>query len=475
MLQPGTERRRTSSHYTPRSLSAPIVRRTLEPLLAVMGDAPASERILNLKVCDPAMGSGAFLVEACRFLADHVLAAWTREGKVAGVAAEHGDPLLHARQAGRAAVPLRRGQEPRGRRAGEALAVAGDPLEDAAVHVPGPRAAPRRLARRARLRSDPELSTGSAGRRSRRSSSSYSTEEIAVGARGGDRAAAEDWRARRFSDAVDEREKARLFWDAQDALDRVRLIGDLVVGAFFAHEKDKDRETERAERREFGRQWLRVGGAPTEELLAMQRNAREGAGVSLDGSSFPRCSMRGGRTHSMRIRSIVRPIWMRLSGIRRLRGRTGLPRRMVRLHPLASSRPRGSAWSADLCAHFFRRAAELLGSHGTLGLIATNTIAQGDTRDSALKPMVCEAALAIYDATRSMPWPGAEAAVAVAVVHMAAGSAQTRVGGRLLDGVPVESSTRVCAPVVSVMTPCAFCRTPSCPSREASSSGLVSP
>ncbi len=75
VLQPGSERRRTSSHYTPRSLSAPIVRRTLEPLLAVMGEEPASERILELKICDPAMGSGAFLVEACRFLADHVIAA----------------------------------------------------------------------------------------------------------------------------------------------------------------------------------------------------------------------------------------------------------------------------------------------------------------------------------------------------------------------------------------------------------------
>ena len=98
VLQPGTERRRTSSHYTPRSLSTPIVRRTLEPLLAVMGKEPASERILNLKVCDPAMGSGAFLVEACRFLADHLLVAWTREGKVDAMATEHGDPLLHARR-----------------------------------------------------------------------------------------------------------------------------------------------------------------------------------------------------------------------------------------------------------------------------------------------------------------------------------------------------------------------------------------
>lgn len=98
VLQPGAERRRTSSHYTPRSLSAPIVRRTLEPLLACMGDEPPSHRILQLKVCDPAMGSGAFLVEACRFLGDQLVAAWTREGQIERVAADHGDPLVHARR-----------------------------------------------------------------------------------------------------------------------------------------------------------------------------------------------------------------------------------------------------------------------------------------------------------------------------------------------------------------------------------------
>ena len=38
------------------------------------------EQLLSLKICDPAMGSGAFLVEACRFLADQVEAAWSREG-----------------------------------------------------------------------------------------------------------------------------------------------------------------------------------------------------------------------------------------------------------------------------------------------------------------------------------------------------------------------------------------------------------
>src|SRR6185312_12872060 len=45
-------------------------------------------------ICDPAMGSGAFLVEACRYLADQVVAAWTREGQ--GDSGE--DPVLRARR-----------------------------------------------------------------------------------------------------------------------------------------------------------------------------------------------------------------------------------------------------------------------------------------------------------------------------------------------------------------------------------------
>ena len=38
-----------------------------------MGEQPSSEALLELKICDPAMGSGAFLVEACRFVADQVI------------------------------------------------------------------------------------------------------------------------------------------------------------------------------------------------------------------------------------------------------------------------------------------------------------------------------------------------------------------------------------------------------------------
>ena len=39
-----------------------------------------SADILNLKVCDPAVGSGTILVAACRYLADRVVHAWRAEG-----------------------------------------------------------------------------------------------------------------------------------------------------------------------------------------------------------------------------------------------------------------------------------------------------------------------------------------------------------------------------------------------------------
>lgn len=59
-------RRWTGVHFTPRSLTEPIVRKTLEPIFAALDP---SATILDLRVCDPACGAGAFLLELVRQIA----------------------------------------------------------------------------------------------------------------------------------------------------------------------------------------------------------------------------------------------------------------------------------------------------------------------------------------------------------------------------------------------------------------------
>jgi len=87
-------------------------------------------------------------------------------------------------------------------------------------------------------------------------------------------------------------------------------------------------------------------------------------------------------------------------------------------------------------AYFFRRAYALLRPGGTFGLIATNTIAQGDTRASGLRP-IRNAGGTIYRATRRVKWPGL-AAVVVSVVHVRKGAVA---GPAWLDGREVERIT----------------------------------
>jgi hypothetical protein len=72
--------------------------------------------------------------------------------------------------------------------------------------------------------------------------------------------------------------------------------------------------------------------------------------------------------------------------------------------------------NADLVAHFFRRAFDLLRKGGTFGLIATNTIGQGDTRATGLR-WICKHGGEIFATRKRVKWPGL-AAVAVSVVHV---------------------------------------------------------
>ena len=72
----GRVRQQSASYYTPESLTRLVVKYALKELIS--DDMPA-ERILNLKVCEPAMGSAAFLNEAVNQLAAKYLDRRQRE------------------------------------------------------------------------------------------------------------------------------------------------------------------------------------------------------------------------------------------------------------------------------------------------------------------------------------------------------------------------------------------------------------
>lgn len=406
VIQPGRERQRTSSHYTPRSLTERIVRRTLEPLLRGLGSAPSAADILKLKVCDPAMGSGAFLVEVCRQLGDQLEAARAREGQTTDALAarrEVAEVCLYGVDKNPYAVDLARlslwlitlaADRPftfvdHALRHGDSLV--GLTLDQIrAFHW-----APKGQMELCELVVRQALKEAEALRR----------ELQGLG-----------------TSPIETREKERLLWDADDAVERARLIGDAVVGAFFAESKKSAREEERQRRQTFIEAWLNADGPTPPEVERWSEQIRAEVPVFHWGLVFPEVFADGGFDAF-----VGNPPFM---GGRRMRGELGdgVVEWLAEVHDASKN--------ADLCAHFFRRAATFGAASSTMGLVATNTIAQGDTREAGLAALL-NTEHAIYDATQNLPWPG-EAAVIVSVVYLAHGEACVHVSQARLDTFPVD-------------------------------------
>jgi hypothetical protein len=114
----GSDRRETGTHYTPKSLTEAIVAETLTPV-AYVGPAEGTPRdqwalkspaeLLDLKICDPAMGSGAFLVQACRWLSDRLVESWSQVEVLGKTVSVDGEVL----ETGATKEPLPRDSEAR--------------------------------------------------------------------------------------------------------------------------------------------------------------------------------------------------------------------------------------------------------------------------------------------------------------------------------------------------------------------------
>ncbi len=112
----------------------------------------------------------------------------------------------------------------------------------------------------------------------------------------------------------------------------------------------------------------------------------------------------------------------------------------------------GTAGNADLVAYFFLRASALLArDRGQLGLIATNTIAQGDTREVALDRLVSEG-LVVRRAVRSASWPARGANLEYAAVWASLAAVAPEVP-RVADGVPVPMISSLLEPEGRVSGP----------------------
>ncbi len=104
----------------------------------------------------------------------------------------------------------------------------------------------------------------------------------------------------------------------------------------------------------------------------------------------------------------------------------------------------GTKGSADQVAYFFLRAQALLAAHGTIGLIATNTLAQGDSRVVGLDRMV-EEGFTITRAIQSRSWPVSSASLEYAAVW------GTR--GGVADGVPRVSDDTLVERISTLLEP----------------------
>jgi len=89
----GSERKTTGSYYTPTSLINCLLDSALDPVvndaIDVSDPVEAERRLLNLKVCDPACGSGHFLIAAAERLAVHLARLRTGDDQPPTMVVQH--------------------------------------------------------------------------------------------------------------------------------------------------------------------------------------------------------------------------------------------------------------------------------------------------------------------------------------------------------------------------------------------------
>lgn len=448
MVASGSDRRETGTHYTPKSFTEAIVRTTLEPLVYVgpSDGAPRDEwrlkspdELLDLKVCDPAMGSGAFLVQACRYLADRVVEAWAEVetiGKAISADGEVKDEIG-------ALEPLSQNADERSLTARRLIAercLYGVDMNPLAVELAKLSIWLVTLAKGRpfgfldhNFRSGDsllgilsieqidylEMKPGRGSSAKLFASKMKHEVQKAIELR-------RNLQSRPIREIRDVEVMAALDTDARKRLDVFEKIADALVAEAFsklaqANSTDLSLEAGRAVEGDE----VAIGLLERRASLGLSRDLPSGHHVRAPlhwALQFPEVFLRSrGGFDAV----IGNPPFL---GGKKISTAKGPAYRSFISWALS-----GEKGAADLCAFFFLRARSLLRNEGAFGLLATNTICQGSAREIGLARI--ERNASIFRASSSCPWPGS-AGVDVSIVFVFAGQWS---GTRILDGEPVDN------------------------------------
>jgi len=432
----GSDRRETGTHYTPKSLTEAIVAETLTPV-AYVGPAEGRPRaewvlkspaeLLDLKICDPAMGSGAFLVQACRWLADRLVEAWARaeaEGHTVGI-----DGWVA--EAGATVEPLPRDVEERtivARRLVAERCLYGVDMNPLAVELAKlslwlttlAKGRPFGFLDHNLRQGDSLLGIHRLDQLTQLTMNPSGQGQMRLFGQTIERAVREAVELRQrlretpIRDIRDVEVMAHLDADARQRLEVPELIANAFIGEVFA--TGGTGAALEIALVSLAIQAGRAIGGDQETQAALRRRAAAALAADLPAGKPPRrpfhwplefpevfADGKGGFDAMVgnppflggkRISTVLGPTYNSLLAV---------------IHSPASK-------NTDLVAHFFRRAFDLTRKGGCFGLLAVNTIAEGDTRQGGLEWIVRNGA-SIYAAYPNEPWPG-RAAVVTSRVHV---------------------------------------------------------
>jgi len=444
-----SHKRDSGTAYTTRELAEEVAQYALEPLVYAPGPLEigdpsewrlkSSTEILDLKVCDPAVGSGAVLVAACRYLADRLVEAWEREGIIdqgARDAATAEDPnAIDVRVEARRAVAERClyavDRDPMAVEmaklslwlvtmakerpfsfldhsivSGDSLLGITDIRQLTHFHIDPTEAQPQLMADASIITSAVKRST----------EFRLQIEETPV------------------RTVVDARRKQNLLNEARELVADLSVLADIVIGAALAGGAGRGSDDTLMASLEDAR--LLLDRSESDARGRLESRARRLLNTDRPDSAPPRYALHWALTFPEVLGRDEKPGFDAVVGNppflggQRISGAMGTRFRNFLVSHIAGGR-RGSA---DLVAYFFLRAASIVAPEGVLGFLATNTIAQGDTREVGLDWLLGNG-WSIHRAVKSRPWPGA-ATLEIAQLWM---TNRSSISDPLLDGELVSA------------------------------------